>query len=100
MKVHFKISEFLKHAIMTMTVLVLTYRQLIVFLQNARPLLMAAPPHFVNHQRVPQQEDPLPLHQPLVPQPAEPEDPLPPRQPPQPLRRSRRVRRAPQRLTL
>jgi len=73
---------------MSMTVLVVTYRQLIVFLRNAHPLLMAAPapPQLVNHQ--PQQ---------LVPQPAEPEDPLPPHQP---LRRSQRVRRAPQRLTL
>jgi len=76
---------------MIMTILVVTYRQLIVFLQNARPLLMAAPapPQHVNHQP-----------QPLAPQPAEPA--LPPHQlpPPQPLRRSQRVRRAPQRLTL
>ena len=82
MKVHFKISEFFKHSIMVMTVFVVTYRQLIIFLRNARHLLMAipAPPLPENHQL----------------QPAEPEDPLPHRPPPpQPLRRSQRVRRAP-----
>ena len=52
-----------------MTVLVVTYRHPIVFLQNAPA---PTPPQLVNHQ-------------PQVPQPAEPEDPLPP---PQPLRRS------------
>lgn len=88
MKVHFKISDFIKHCIMVMTVLAISFRQLIIFLRNVRHLLMATP------------APPLPVnHQPQVPQPAEP---LPPHQPPppQPLRRSQRIRRAPQRLTL
>lgn len=95
MKPNFEISEYVKHCVVVITVLVLSCRQIMTFIQYARnaqpPLLMAAP--------APLQLNQIPGPQPTQPQPTVHQKPLAQQQPARPLKRGKRVKRAPQRLT-
>ena len=90
MKPNLEISEYVKHCVVVIALLVLSCRQIMTCIQYARnaqpPLLMAA--------LAPLQLDQIPGPQPIQ-QPAVPQQPLAQQQPARPLKRGPRVKRAP-----
>lgn len=95
MKPNFNISEYIKHCVVVITVLVMSCRQIMTIIhnvRNAQPLLLMAAPASLQPNQIPGPQ-PIPPQQPAVPQ-----HPVANQQPAHPLRRSQRVRRPPKRL--